>query len=200
MMKELWDTRYQTDQYVYGRKPNGFFAEELGRITPGKILLPGEGEGRNAVHAALSGWEVDAFDQSSAGHEKAMQLAGEHHVKINYRVSGLEEMMIKTAHYDVVALIYFHAVPELRRRLHSLVQEALRPEGIIILEGFHTSQLGNNSGGPQAEELLFNFQRLRDDFSGLDQLLLEKKRVVLNEGTLHQGPANIIRFLGKKSK
>jgi len=33
---------------------------------PGKVLFPAEGEGRNAVHAAMLGWEVHAFDIRSA--------------------------------------------------------------------------------------------------------------------------------------
>ena len=66
-MKHMWDDRYSTGQYIYGKESNGFFSTELRKRIPGRILLPGEGEGRNAVHAALSGWEVDAFDQSVVG-------------------------------------------------------------------------------------------------------------------------------------
>ena len=61
-MKEFWDSRYKSEDYAYGKEPNVFFADQIGNIPPGKLLLPCEGEGRNAVFAAALGWEVDAVD------------------------------------------------------------------------------------------------------------------------------------------
>ena len=48
---------------------------QLAKLSPGTLLLPGEGEGRNAVHAASSGWSVEAVDYSSEGKRKALALA-----------------------------------------------------------------------------------------------------------------------------
>ncbi|MGW8316573.1 MAG: SAM-dependent methyltransferase, partial [Bacteroidales bacterium] len=66
-MRDFWEARYATDEFVYGTSPNSFFSEAILRLPPGRILLPGEGEGRNAVFAARLGWQVDAVDQSSNG-------------------------------------------------------------------------------------------------------------------------------------
>ena len=74
-MKQFWDERYAEPHFVYGEAPNVFFENSLKDLSAGKILLPCEGEGRQAVHAAAQGWEVLAFDQSSAGRDKALQLA-----------------------------------------------------------------------------------------------------------------------------
>ena len=71
----FWDDRYSSETYVYGKEANVFFAARLNGEKPGSLLLPGEGEGRNAVHAARMGWQVDAFDQSRVGQEKALALA-----------------------------------------------------------------------------------------------------------------------------
>lgn len=73
----FWDQRYDSEEYAYGKKANVFFASRLAHIVPGTILLPGEGEGRNAVHAATQGWKVEAFDLSPAGQRKALSLASE---------------------------------------------------------------------------------------------------------------------------
>jgi hypothetical protein len=54
-MKEMWDERYQKIALVYGAEPNEFLKDSLQALVPGKILLPGEGEGRNAVFAAQKG-------------------------------------------------------------------------------------------------------------------------------------------------
>ena len=60
-MKEFWNSRYQEKEYAYGLEPNLFFKSELIKLIPGKALFPAEGEGRNAVFAAKSGWEVTAL-------------------------------------------------------------------------------------------------------------------------------------------
>lgn len=52
-MKDFWNERYATDVYAYGTEPNAYFKACLDTIPkPGRLLLPAEGEGRNAVYAA----------------------------------------------------------------------------------------------------------------------------------------------------
>ena len=82
-MKEFWNERYYENGYAYGEEANIFFKEELLKLKPGNILLPAEGEGRNAVFAAKQGWEVEAFDISDVGKEKAIQLARKNGVNIS---------------------------------------------------------------------------------------------------------------------
>ena len=73
-MSFMWDKRYGTEDYAYGKEANAFFSTQLDGTGPGLMLLPGEGEGRNAVYASRKGWVVDAFDQSSVGQAKALAL------------------------------------------------------------------------------------------------------------------------------
>lgn len=61
-MKEFWNQRFSQDEYVYGTEPNEYLKEKLSLLLGGDILLPAEGEGRNAVFAAKTGWKVTAFD------------------------------------------------------------------------------------------------------------------------------------------
>ncbi len=197
-MNNQWDQRYSTEEFVYGREANSFLAKSLEPLKPGKILLPGEGEGRNAVYAAGRGWKVDAFDQSSVGAEKAGRLAREKGVQINYKACGLEEYPFKKGIYDVVGLVYFHAPGPVRKLLHQKVLEALKPGGLVILEGFHSSQLGRDSGGPPSLELLFTKDLLLEDFGSLEVDLLGEIEVNLNEGLFHSGLAKLIRFRGIK--
>jgi hypothetical protein len=63
-MKDFWNERYGWDESAYGEQPNEYFKKQLAQLEPGEILMPAEGEGRNAVHAAKSGWHVKAFDTS----------------------------------------------------------------------------------------------------------------------------------------
>ena len=73
-MKEFWNARYSQKEYVYGINPNQYFEQQLRKLKQGQILLPAEGEGRNAVFASEQGWEVDAFDISESGKGKALKL------------------------------------------------------------------------------------------------------------------------------
>ena len=132
-MTTFWDTRYDTDDFVYGKQANVFFASELEKMAPGTLLLPGEGEGRNAVHAASSGWLVEAFDQSRVAVDKALAYAAEKGVSLDYRVSGIEGFFFKPDYYDVIALIFFHTNPEDRELLNSQVARELKPGGSVFL-------------------------------------------------------------------
>ena len=58
-MKDFWESCYGNDEYIYGKTPNLFFKNAIDQMEPGKLFLPGEGEGRNAVYAAEHDWDVD---------------------------------------------------------------------------------------------------------------------------------------------
>lgn len=198
-MKQLWNSRYGAEEYAYGKEPNAFFSAQLETIIPGQLLLPGEGEGRNAVYAASLGWSVDAFDLSSAGQKKALALASERGVKINYRVCPMEDFFFVENQYDAVALIYFHTDSPGREYLHRKVYDALKPGGSLFLEAFHKEQLNNNTGGPKSLDMLYDEAFLKVDFALFKTRLLEKQHIILNEGPFHQGEASVIRFHGIKA-
>jgi SAM-dependent methyltransferase len=195
-----WDQRYSSDIYAYGKEANAFFSAQLEHMNPGFLLLPGEGEGRNAVYAAGLGWKVKAFDQSRVGQGKALTLASEFQVEISYSVSSLTDFHFSRDFYDLVGLFFFHADPESRRYLHQEVIQTLKPGGTLILEAFHKEQIRNNTGGPRSPEMLFDETTLAADFISLETQMLEKKKIILDEGPFHQGAAEIIRYIGIKSK
>ena len=63
------------EEYAYGITPNVFFKETIENYDlKGEILLPAEGEGRNAVYAAKNGLKVTAFDISREGKNKALKF------------------------------------------------------------------------------------------------------------------------------
>ncbi len=62
MANEFWDKRYSGKEYAYGTLPNEYFNQQIDKFKPGKLLLPGEDEGRDAVFAAKIDWKVTAID------------------------------------------------------------------------------------------------------------------------------------------
>lgn len=199
-MNEIWNNRYSSHEYIYGKEPNQFLKAELDKIKPGKILFMGEGEGRNAVYAATLGWDVEAVDYSEAGKEKAEKLAIEKKVIINYCVEDLAKFVPKQNYYDAVVLIYLHLEEELRERVSKIAIDATKQDGKIILEAFERDQINNSSGGPKNAELLYLLQDVVEDFIDLDFEKLSKDNIVLNEGEGHQGKAVVIRFVGVKKQ
>jgi len=197
-MKEMWDERYSAETYVYGKTPNDFFRQQVDSIPAGRLLLPGEGEGRNAVYAAGRGWKVDAFDYSEAGFQKAMALAKEFNVEINYKVVPFEDYNFPNEHYDAIGIIYFHILASQRESFHRKVIDSLVPGGSIILELYHKTQLGRNTGGPQSLELLYDEKSLAHDFKNLHIEKLDVLTVHREEGLFHSGEARVIQFIATK--
>ena len=197
-MKNFWNERYSEKEYVYGVVPNVFLAEQLKNLKPGKIILPCEGEGRNAVYAASLGWEVHAFDSSEVGREKALQLAKEKGVSINYAVDDATTITYAENSVDVVAFIYAHFPSTIRKQIHQKAITWLKPGGKIILEAFNPQQLQNNSGGPKELSMLYTEDMMKEDFASLNIELIKNLTTELSEGKYHEGKASIIRVVGIK--
>lgn len=193
----FWNARFGAEPTVYGEGPNVFFAEQLAGLTPGRILLPGDGEGRNAVHAATQGWSVRSFDASSVGVDKALAMAERLGVTIEAEVGDAHEWVLGEA-FDAIALCYLHLPPPLRAEFHPRVAGWLKPGGTLILEGFGPGQLAFSSGGPKVLDMLFTTAMLEADFAGLEVQLCVTEEAVLDEGPYHQGRAELTRLVARK--
>lgn len=201
MMKEFWNERFGRDEYIYGTRPNSFFKTELNKIgEKGTALFPLEGEGRNACYAAQQGWNVEAFDFSAAGKEKALRLCKAHKASMSYEISKAENFQFKENTYDLVVLIYAHLNPELREQFHKKAITSLKPGGKIILEAFHPKQLKDDykSGGPKNPDMLYALDLIKKDFQSLTDGQGKELEIDLKEGAFHNGKGFVTRFTGVK--
>lgn len=202
-MKEFWDNRYKDEKYAYGEEPNEFLVQQLKNLTPGKILFPAEGEGRNAVYAAKLGWDVSAFDISEEGRNKAIKLSEKNKVTIDYQVKELMKDSYKTEEFDAIALIFAHFAPQLKQSYHRILSSFLKKGGLIIFEAFSKNHIKYNSindkvGGPKDIDTLCSFDEIKSFFSDFEVLLLEETETQLNEGLYHIGKGSVVRFTGRK--
>ena len=200
---EVWNERYSGSDYVYGKLPNVYLKEQLGKLPVGNILFVGEGEGRNAVFAAQVGWNVTAFDISSKAKKKAQQLALEHNVDIKYDVGELHHLNYENEQFDVISLIFTHFPLATRSSIHQILITHLRPGGVIIMESFSKDHItyqakNSNAGGPKNINVLYNIEDIKSDFDRLKIIELNKTEVYLSEGAHHDGLSSVIRFMGKK--
>jgi ubiquinone/menaquinone biosynthesis C-methylase UbiE len=203
-MKEFWDKRYLAEEYAFGKEPNKFFKQSLNEYNvAGRILFAAEGEGRNAVYAAEQGLEAHAFDISKEGKNKAIQLASEKGVSIQYQVGEITNLNYDKESFDAAVFVFAHFPPALRANIHKTISELVKPGGLIILEGFSVGNLPYREknpgiGGPDNEAMLFTSDIIQKDFSDFESLLIKKEIIELNEGAFHQGTGEVMRFIGKK--
>lgn len=202
-MKEFWNSRYRENEFAYGETPNEYFKAQLAQHKPGKVLLPAEGEGRNAIFAAKTGWDVSAFDISAEGKIKAEKLATKHNVQINYKVGGFDDLPYKEDSFDCIGLIYAHFPANVKSEYHAMLDKYLRKGGIVLFEAFSKSQLKQSAinpkaGGPKNRDMLFSIEEIKNDFNNYDIIELAEKEIELSEGLYHNGKCSVIRFVGKK--
>ena len=200
---DRWNDRYSADEFAYGEQPNNYLKEQLMQLDTGTILFPAEGEGRNAVFAAKLDWKVSAFDISIEGKNKALQLAENNNVSIDYQVGELQELDYKAEQFDAIALIYAHFPSAIKSTYHKILSNYLRKGGLLIFEAFskkHLDYLAKDEkvGGPKEIDMLFSIEEIRTDFENYEILVLEEKEIELNEGLFHNGLGSVIRFVGRR--
>ncbi len=200
-----WDERYSDAEFAYGEQPNNYLKEQIEKITPGKILFPAEGEGRNAVFAATLGWTVSAFDISNEGKNKALKLAEKNNVTIDYRVGELQALQYREEEFDAISLIYAHFPADIKSQIHQTLDKYLRKGGYIIFEAFSKNHLAYQAinekiGGPKDIASLFSVDEIMYDFKNYNVTELKETVIQLNEGTYHNGQGSVIRFTGQKNK
>jgi SAM-dependent methyltransferase len=195
---EFWDERYRDEAFVYGEAPSGYLAAQRGRFRPGmRALVPGDGEGRNGVWLAEQGLDVVTVDLSAAGVEKAKRLAAKRGVRIDAIQADLATWAWPTEAFDVVAAIFLHLPPDLRRLVHRNMLAALRPGGLLVIEAYRPEQVQyrqthGSRGGPPAAEMMFSEAMLREDFAGAEVIELESGEVDLKEGANHFGLGAVV--------
>jgi len=198
-----WDDRYSNEEFAYGEEPNNYLKKQLAKLAVGSTLFPAEGEGRNAVFAAKSGWNVSAFDISIEGKNKAVKLAKKNEVTIDYKVGELETLGFEPDQFDAIALIYAHFPADIKSYYHKALDKYLKKKGTIIFEAFskkHIDYVTANEkiGGPKDIESLFSIEEIKADFPNYEIVELVEQEIELKEGLYHNGTGSVIRFIGRK--
>ncbi|WP_212004818.1 class I SAM-dependent methyltransferase [Chitinophaga sp. HK235] len=202
-MQNMWDERYARQEFVYGKEPNEFFKLQLDHLPVGSILMPADGEGRNGVYAAVNGWTVTSCDLSLEGRNKALQLATERGVTLEYLVGDFETLSFPESEFDAAGLIFAHVQPNQKSLLFQQVDRCLKPGGYVIFEAYckqHVKyqRLNPTAGGPKEEEHLYSAKELLQSFGHYNIQLLEETEVQQKEGIYHTGPGFVVRFVGRK--
>ena len=195
-----WNTRYDTDEYVFGTAPNAFLASQAHRLHPGmRALAVADGEGRNGVWLAQQGLDVLSVDASENGLDKASRLAASRGVHIATELADLGDWDWGCERFDVVVAIFIQfAGPALRDAMFTGMREALKPGGLLILQGYRPEQLAYATGGPKQVENLYTEPLLREAFADMEVLHLASHDGLLDEGEGHRGMSALIDLVARK--
>jgi 2-polyprenyl-3-methyl-5-hydroxy-6-metoxy-1,4-benzoquinol methylase len=129
---ERWNRMLTAPSPRFNTAPNSFLVAVTKGLTPGRSLDVGMGQGRNTIYLAQQGWDSAGFDPADRAVAAARQRAKQLGVTIATRVARAEEFDWGEAKWDLIVLSYVGA-----REFATTVSRALRPCGMVVVEGFH---------------------------------------------------------------
>ncbi len=199
-MREFWDEAYAENDYIFGTEPNLFLTRCVDLLESGQHALAlADGEGRNGVWLAQRGLKVHSIDFSANALNKARQLARLQGVAVTFEEADLLTWNWPAEHYDVVAAIFIQfAAPAQRAQIFRHIRSALKPGGLLLLEGYTPKQLDYKTGGPSNVDNLYTEALLREAFGDWEILELREYEAFLTEGTKHYGQSALIDLVARK--
>lgn len=198
--RQHWDDRFAAPGYRFGTAPNRFLEAQKHRLRKGqRALAVADGEGRNGVWLARQGLDVTSVDISPVGQAKARALAQEAGVAMEVIEADLASWPWPAAAYDVVVAIFIQfAPPPVRAGIFAGMQRALKPGGLLILEGYRPKQLDYGTGGPPQAENMYTRALLETAFAGMEILHLAEYDADIAEGSGHKGMSALIDLVAKR--
>lgn len=196
----FWDERYAKPGFLFGEAPNAFLQSRLPLLKPGMSALSvADGEGRNGVWLAGQGLRVHAVDASPVALEKSRQLAAHRGVNLQWEEADLESWSWPQTDYDLVVAIFTQFVgPEGRARQFAGIRQALKPGGLLIMQGYTPRQIEYGTGGPPHAENMYTEELLRAAFGDWEILHLAEHDDVVDEGAGHSGMSALIDLVARK--
>lgn len=196
----VWNERYRGDEFHFGTEPNEFLVSQCERLKPGMTCLAvADGEGRNGVWLAEQGLQVLSVDSSCVAVEKARALAKLRGVQMDVELVDLAHWDWPESRFDIVAGIFIQYAPPAQRLLQfANIKRALKPGGLLLLQGYTPRQLEYRTGGPSQVENLYTEVLLRESFADMEILHLLEHDSVIEEGAGHNGMSALIDLVARK--
>jgi len=197
---ERWEARFRTTGYLFGKEPNAFLRSEAARLQGRETALAiADGEGRNGVWLAEQGLDVLAVDFSATALAKARLLAQERGVRLRTEIADLTTWRWPQAGFDVVAAIFVQVITAAERpEFFAGIKAALKPGGLLLMQGYRPEQLHYRTGGPPSVEQLYTRALLEEAFGDFTSLEIREHDSAIAEGSAHVGMSALIDLVGIK--
>lgn len=197
---DRWQQRFAAPGYLFGTAPNGFLKSQAHLLRKGQTALAiADGEGRNGVFMAEQGLDVLSIDFSPAAQEKARKLAAARGVTLRVEQADVTNWTWPREAFDVVAAIFIQfSAPVERDKIFAGIKTALKPGGLLLMEGYGLKQLEYKTGGPSKIENLYTRELLQQAFGDFASLDIREYDSVLEEGDRHAGMSALVDVVGRK--
>jgi SAM-dependent methyltransferase len=196
---ERWETRFSASGYAFGKEPNAFLKAQAHQLPrSGTALSVADGEGRNGVWLAEQGLDVLTIDFAPAGLAKAQALAAERGVKLRTELADVTNWRWPQAAFDVIAAIFIFVEPPERPAFFANLKRALKPGGLLLMQGYRPEQLTYRTGGPPNAERMYTRTILEQGFGDMAQLDISEHDSAIREGTAHVGMSALIDLVARK--
>ena len=197
---DRWEARYSVPDYIFDKAPNYFLAACKPLLPKsGKVLCVADGEGRNGVWLAEQGLDVTSIDFSPAAQAKAAKLAQERGVNIKLIRADVHQWDYPAAAFDVVAEIFTQfSTPAERSAKWAGMRKALKPGGLLIVQGYTPKQLDYGTGGPKEVANLYTRAMLEEAFGDFHDVTIVEEEREMREGPAHSGMSAVIGLTARK--
>jgi SAM-dependent methyltransferase len=197
---ERWENRYRVPGYAFGTEPNYFLASCKALLPrSGKALAVADGEGRNGIWLAEQGLDVLSIDFSPTAQEKARALAKQRGVSLTIAPADVHAWDYPDAAFDVVVEIFTQfSSPAERAKKWAGMRKALKPGGLLIIQGYTPKQLQYGTGGPKQVENLYTRAMLEAAFGDLRDVTIVEEELEIHEGTSHGGMSAVINLTARR--
>ena len=195
-----WQERFAGDVYRFGTEPNAFLKANAHLLRKGETALAiADGEGRNGVFLAGQGLDVLSVDFSPNAQAKARKLAAARGVTMRVEQADIFNWEWPANAFDVIAAIFFQfAGPPDRLKIFAGIKQALKPGGLLLLEGYRPKQLDYKTGGPSVVENLYTRELLEAAFGDFASIDIREYDAEIHEGPGHAGLSALIDLVGRK--
>lgn len=169
MDREAWNERYASAPLLWTVDPGPFLGAQVGPMAPGHALDLGAGEGRNSLWLAGRGWEVTAVDFSDVALDRGATRARQMGLdgRVHWVLADLDEFRPPADTFDLALLAFVHPRPPHRARLLADTVTSLRPEGVLLIAGYHPDHARRGEGGPRDPDILFTPEELVGELDGM---------------------------------
>jgi SAM-dependent methyltransferase len=197
---ERWENRYRVPGYAFGTEPNYFLASSKALLPrSGRALAVADGEARNGIWLAEQGLDVLSIDFSPSAQEKARALAKQRGVSLTIAPADVHNWDYPDAAFDVVVEIFTQfSSPAERARKWAGMRKALKPGGLLIIQGYTPKQLQYGTGGPKEVEKLYTRALLEAAFGDLRDVTIVEEELEIHEGTSHGGTSAVINLTARR--
>jgi SAM-dependent methyltransferase len=186
---ERWNQILTAERPRFNTKPNVFLMEMVQGRPPGTALDVGMGQGRNAIWLAQQGWDVTGFDPAEKAVALARETAGKSGVHLKTEIKRTEDFDFGERRWDLILLSYVGG-----RGMTDILQRALKPGGVLVIEGFHRDATKN---GPIGGAVVFDTGELPSLFP---QLRVVRYEEPVADADFGQVKVRLVRYCGQRAE